>query len=98
MDVRTNDFFAWDPVVGRVTYDVELSRLNGDVDRTASTTASSIMVGDLCGGPTPMVAVGETRRVRVRAVDAFGPGEWCFPIAFNLVGLPAPENLRVASA
>ena len=35
-------------------------------------------------------------KVRARAKDAFGPGEWsAFTGSLTLVGLPAPLNIRV---
>lgn len=92
MDVRTNQNIVWDAVPGAVDYQAELSQLSGVVDRVLVVTATQVAVADLFAG----IALGQTRRVRVRARDGFGDGAWTSYLSpLVLVGLPAPANLRV---
>ena len=98
MDVRVNQHFVWDAVEGAVDYRVELSKLDGTVEAQPVVTETSILVGDLIAGVTG-IALGDTRRVRVRARSLVGGtpvgGDYTDYLTFVLVGLSAPENLRV---
>lgn len=92
MDIRTDQTIAWDAVDGADSYEVELSQLNGTVDASLTVVDTDITVAELFEG----LALGVTRRVRVRAVDEFGPGAWsAFLSPLTLVGLLAPLNLRI---
>lgn len=56
------------------------------------TAELSALIAELAVGQP----IGAYFRVRVRARDAFGPGEWsAFLLDLQLAGLPAPQNLRV---
>jgi len=94
-NARTSDYVVWDAVAGAVDYEIELVRTSGEVEKTIVQTATSILVLDLISeSPTP-VAFGDSRKVRVRARETLGAGDWSLFLTFTLVGLPAPGNLRV---
>lgn len=95
MDARSSDHVVWDPVAGANDYGVELSQLSGIVDKGLVVATTNVLVSDLISGVNPPIVIGNTRRVRVRARDVLGGGDFSPYLTFNLVGLPAPLNLRI---
>lgn len=90
-DVRPNQIVAWDAVVGADSYDVVVSNLGGTILNAVSTTETQKLISELLAGQ----ALGLNFTIKVRAVDAFGPGVFSAPLSLTLVGLPAPLNVRI---
>ena len=91
MDARTNQSIVWDAVPAAEDYEVECSYQGGGLVSSTVVTVPSIPVATAAAGQ----ALGATLRVRVRARDAWGAGDWTDYLNFTLVGLPAPGNLAI---
>lgn len=96
MDVRTNQFLVWDPQIDEftdtnsLTYSVERFDGTGEVELFI-TSEPSISILELFKG----LATGDSRFVRVRAIDSSGPGLFSEALKLTLIGLAAPQNLRI---
>lgn len=91
-NATTNQNLAWDAVSGADTYDVErVNPAGGISEMTFSVISTVLSIPEAFEG----LILGFTRNFRVRSVDSFGAGAYSPFIGVTLVGLPAPQNLRV---
>lgn len=91
MNISSNQSVQWSAVGGADSYDAELLSANlGASLGTFNVPGTSISAVVLLAGQ----AFGNYN-VRVRAVEAAGPGNWSDPLALNFIALPPPGNLQV---
>lgn len=94
MNINASQSVVWDPVPGATGYEAEVSE---------APTGGAVLSVSLVAGPAlPCAAIfpsaphGTSRKVRARAVDDNGASNnWSGYLGVTLVGLPAPQNLRV---
>jgi len=91
--IHSGQKFVWDAVPGATGYDFQIlnAALGSVLASRPGLSVTEMTVEDACSG----LALGTTYNVEVRSKDAFGSGPWSAPLTFQIVGVPAPANLRI---